>query len=96
MIKRIELKKFKNFEDATINLYPSKLTLLVGGNNSGKSTLLHALATWEFAKTVLIHEKDPKALLSTSHNDGLGISIDDFTPLNIPSFRYLWYNLKIT
>lgn len=96
MIKQIELKKFKNFEDATINLYPSKLTLLVGGNNSGKSTLLHALATWEFAKTVLIHEKDPKALLSTSHNDGLGISIDDFTPLNIPSFRYLWYNLKIT
>lgn len=96
MIKRIELKKFKNFEDATINLIPSKLTLLVGGNNSGKSTLLHALATWEFAKTVLIHEKDPKALLSTSHNDGLGISIDDFTPLNIPSFRYLWYNLKIT
>lgn len=96
MIKRIELKKFKNFEDATIDLIPSKLTLLVGGNNSGKSTLLHALATWEFAKTVLIHEKDPKALLSASHNDGLGISIDDFTPLNIPSFRYLWYNLKIT
>ena len=96
MIKKIELLKFKNFDSATISLLPNKLTLLVGGNNSGKSSVLHALATWEFAKTVLVHERDQNALLAASHHDGFGISIDDFTPLNIPSFRYLWHNLKIT
>ena len=89
MIKKIELLKFKNFDSATISLLPNKLTLLVGGNNSGKSSVLHALATWEFAKTVLVHERDQNALLAASHHDGFGISIDDFTPLNIPSFRYL-------
>lgn len=96
MIKKIEIHKFKNIDDATINLLPSKLTLLVGGNNSGKSTLLHALATWGFAKTVLIYYKSPNALLKDAKFDGFGISLDDFTPLNIPSFRYLWYNLKIS
>lgn len=96
MIKKVEIHKFKNIDDAVINLMPSKLTLLVGGNNSGKSTLLHALATWGFAKTVLIYYKNPNALLEHSRYDGLGISLDDFTPLNIPSFRYLWHNLKIS
>ena len=75
MIKKIEIHKFKNIDDATINLLPSKLTLLVGGNNSGKSTLLHALATWGFAKTVLIYYKSPNALLKDAKFDGLGISL---------------------
>lgn len=95
MIKRIVLNKFKRFDNKTIDLQDG-MTLVVGGNNSGKSTLLHALAVWEFCKTVLVYEKSPLALYMGFTGDGYGISIDDFTPINIPSFRYLWTNLKIT
>ena len=95
MIKRIELNKFKRFSNKTIDLQEG-MTLVVGGNNSGKSTILHALAVWEFCKTVLIYEKSPSAIFQGFSGDGYGISIDDFTPINIPSFRYLWTNLKIT
>ncbi len=95
MIKRVELKKFKRFNDKSVDLLDG-MTLVVGGNNSGKSTILHALAVWEFCKTVLVYEKGPKSILQGFNGDGYGISIDDFTPINIPSFRYLWTNLKIT
>ena len=53
------------YKDTTFELHPNMI-LLVGGNNSGKTTLLHALATWEYCKTVLIYEKSPKALLNVS------------------------------
>lgn len=96
MIKKIELQKFKRYSLKNIELKPHKLSLIVGGNNSGKSTILHALAVWEYCKTVLIYEKDPKAILEGFHGDGYGISIDDFTPINIPSLKYLWTNLKPT
>lgn len=95
MIKRVELNKFKRFINKSIDLQ-SGMTLVVGGNNSGKSTILHALAVWEFCKNVLIYEKSPMAIFHDFNGDGYGISIDDFTPINIPSFRYLWTNLKIT
>ena len=80
------------YKDTTFELHPNMI-LLVGGNNSGKTTLLHALATWEYCKTVLIYEKSPKALLNGFRGDGYGITIDDFTPINLPSFKSLWTNL---
>lgn len=83
------------YRDTTFELHPNMI-LLVGGNNSGKTTLLHALATWEFCKTVLIYEKSPKALLNDFRGDGYGIMIDDFTPINLPSFKSLWTNLTAT
>ena len=92
MIKKVELQNFKSIGTSTIDIKPQGLSLLVGGNNSGKSTLLHALATWEFCKTVLIFEKSPKALLSTDTRAGYGITLDDFTPINISSFKCLWTN----
>ena len=94
MIKKVEIKKFKRLNDVTVDLHPNKLSLVVGGNNSGKSTLLHAIAVWQYSWTVIRFEKGESALLRTSHVAGLGVSLDDFTPLNIPSFKYLWTNLK--
>lgn len=41
MIKRIEFSNFKGFSEYAIDL--SQLNLLVGGNNSGKTTIFHAL-----------------------------------------------------
>ena len=52
MIKSITLTNFKKYKDKTINLKDG-VTLLVGGNNEGKSTILHALAVWEFCKNYL-------------------------------------------
>lgn len=94
MINKIELKNFKRFKEKEIKLLPNELSLIVGGNNSGKSSVLHALAVWEYCKTVLKYEKSPKSILRGFKGDGYGINIDDFTPINIPSLKYLWTNLN--
>lgn len=92
-IKSITLENFKKFESKTIEFHAG-LSLLVGGNNEGKSTILHALAVWEFCKTFLMINKGREALQNMQHIDGVGLNIDEFTPINIPDLKYLWRNLK--
>jgi AAA15 family ATPase/GTPase len=92
MIKKVVIKNFRSFDDDTIELHPEGVSLLVGGNNSGKSTFLYALSTWSYCCNVLVNEKRSDALLAGVHGDGYGVSLSDFTPLNIPSFKHLWTN----
>ncbi|CAN0621522.1 AAA ATPase-like protein [Burkholderia multivorans] len=92
-VKKITLHRFKQFKDTTIRLQ-SGLSLVVGGNNSGKSSLLQALATWQFCKTLLEIEKGRAGWLQTKTKAGVGMGIVDFTPLQIPSLSHLWTNLK--
>lgn len=96
MIHKVKITNFKKFKDATIELHNEGVTMLVGGNNSGKTTFLHALATWSYCCIVLKYQKHPNALYAGFNGDGYGVSLADFTPMNIPSFDHLWPNLKST
>lgn len=93
MIKTVCLKNFKKYSHKTIHLNDG-VTLLVGGNNEGKSTLLHALAIWGFCVDYLKHTKGIGALCLGYGGTGVGMNIDDFSPINIPELKYLWTNLK--
>ena len=94
MIKKIELYRFKRFKRQSFNLKSDGITVLAGGNNSGKSSILHALAVWEFCKTILILEKTKKCLIPNSNTQGFGLSADEFLPIALPSLKHLWTNLK--
>ena len=96
MIKRIELTRFKKFKSQSFNLNPNGVSLLVGGNNAGKSTLIHALAVWEFCKMILLHEKG-RSVFNESElgtGEGFGMSAEEFLPIAVPSLNHLWTNLK--
>lgn len=95
MIKSVRLWRFKRWKDNTITLLPDGTTLLVGGNNSGKSSILQALALWSFCRTVLEFEKGLGVFYGEKHQ-GVGLSFEDFTAVPVPSFKHLWTNLKIT
>jgi AAA15 family ATPase/GTPase len=94
MIKRLTVKNFKRFSDSTFEFKTTGITIIAGANNSGKSSILHALATWEFCKLYLVNQKGSKSLLSRGMPEGTGMSIEDFSPVNIPSLKYLWTNIK--
>lgn len=96
MIKRIELKRFKKYKEQSFNLNPEGVTLLVGGNNAGKSTLIHAIAVWEFCKMILEHEKGRNIFNEdqVGVGDGLGMSAEEFLPISVPTLNHLWTNLK--
>ena len=46
MITKLTLRNFKSIEEQTYDF--AQFDLLVGRNNSGKSTILQALAIWQF------------------------------------------------
>lgn len=94
MIKKVELRKFKRFRNQVINLKTQGITVLAGGNNSGKSTLLHAIAVWEFCKLIIRIEKGAAFLYQENEGQGLGLSAEEFLPIAIPSLKHMWTNLK--
>lgn len=94
MITRLSVSRFKQFKDSSFDFRPEGVSLLIGGNNSGKSTVLHALAIWEFCRTAISMEKGPETLWSGSRRQGLGLGDDEFSPIAVPSLRHLWTNLR--
>lgn len=92
----IKLSNFKKFDDINVDLSENGLSLISGVNNSGKTSLLHALAVWEYAKILLINYRGQESLLEEYdvEKKGLGIAPESFSPISIPSLRYLWKDQK--
>jgi hypothetical protein len=93
MLDFVEFKKFKNFKDQRIDFSPG-ISLVAGGNNSGKTSLFQGLAIWEYCRTVVEAEKGALALTPGQKFQGVGISEHEFSPLNLPDLSHLWTNLK--
>ena len=96
MIKTVELTRFKKYKQESFNLRPTGISLLVGGNNAGKSTLIQALSVWEFCKMILLHEKGRSSFNQdeVGTGEGFGMSAEEFMPVAVPSLNHLWTNLK--
>lgn len=84
MITKVILRNLKQFQDETFENFGT-LHLLVGQNNSGKSTLLHALAIWNYCVEEF-RASDRKG------SKAIEISLSNFTPLPLSDFRLLWHN----
>ncbi len=95
VVQRISFRRFKQFNDHTVDVNDDPLTLVAGTNNSGKSSLLQGFAVWEFCRTVLMAEKGPEVFLEGGgRTQGLGMGDDEFSPINLPSLKHLWTNLR--
>lgn len=93
MITCVSFHRFKQFVDQAIVLHPG-VSLLAGGNNAGKSSLLHGLAIWEFCRTAIEMERGEQTFLAGHARQGLGLGDDEFSPITVPSLKHLWTNLK--
>ena len=80
MISKVVLRNFKRFEDQTFEL--DSHMVFAGPNNSGKTTVLQAIAAWKFALSKWPPEggrKKSKGWLRT-----------DFSPVPLQEFAQLW------
>jgi energy-coupling factor transporter ATP-binding protein EcfA2 len=92
MITKVTIQNFKRFKDPTeFVLRPDGVTFLAGGNNSGKSTLLQALAVWEFARSVIEINRGKGALMRVGQ--GVGVSAEEFSPIALPNLKHLFSDL---
>jgi predicted ATPase len=94
MIEKLRFHRFKQFREQDIQLRSHGISLLAGGNNSGKSSILHGLAVWQFCKTAIEMERGPDIFVAGAAGQGLGLGDDEFSPINVPSLNHLWTNLK--
>lgn len=81
MITQLTLR---NFKSVSTQVYAfTAFDLLVGRNNSGKSTVLQALAIWQFCVDEFDRAK-------RSGNTGIQMVLPNFTALPVPEFNLLW------
>lgn len=87
MIRKVHIKKFKRFEDQEIGLDGN--IVLAGPNNSGKSTLLQAIAVWNLAFREWQQERGgSKATVRT----GVQLPRSKFTAIPLREMKLLWHD----
>ena len=83
MISRLILRNFKSIGEQVYGF--TQFDLLMGRNNSGKSTVLQALAIWQFCVDEFHRSK-------RSGSKGIQVVLPNFTALPLPEFNLLWKN----
>ena len=86
MITRLTLSNFKSVGKQVYDF--TQFDLLVGRNNSGKSTVLQALAIWQFCVDAFHQSK-------RSGSMGIQVVLPNFTALPVPEFNLLWKDRNI-
>jgi predicted ATPase len=83
VITTLTLKNFKSIEEQTYEF--TQFDLLVGRNNSGKSTILQSLAIWQFCV-----DEFRRRVRGASGKQGRQVVLPNFTALPVPEFNLLW------
>jgi predicted ATPase len=90
IIRYISIENFKSFTriEKLDFTHPS---VIIGPNNSGKTTVLQALALWNHGIKSWYHEKSE---ITIKKNAGIGINRLLITQVPVKEVKYFWNNIK--
>ncbi|MEW6358492.1 MAG: AAA family ATPase [Planctomycetota bacterium] len=91
MLTSLRIRNFKRFADAEIPL--GKAVVLIGPNNSGKTTALQGLALWDLGLRSWLAKRGDKA--SPEKRPGVAVNRRDLISIPIPSAKLLWHHLHV-
>ncbi len=91
MLTSIKIRNFKRFADVDIEL--GKAVVLIGPNNSGKTTVLQALALWDIG--VRRWNEKRKGKPSPEKRPGVTINRRDLVSIPVPLSNLLWRDLHV-
>lgn len=91
MLTRIRIRNFKKLEEVDIEL--GKTVVFVGPNNSGKTTVLQALALWDVGLRQWSAKRSGKK--SPEKRSGITINRQDLLSIPVPNANLLWRNLHV-
>ena len=89
MLTRLRIRNFKRFEDVDIEL--GRAVVLIGPNNSGKTTALQALALWEIGLRRWNEKRQGKS--SPEKRPGVTVNRRDLVSIPVPDANLLWRDL---
>ncbi len=91
MLTRMRIRNFKRFDDVDIEL--GKAVVLIGPNNSGKTTALQALALWDIG--VRRWNEKRKGKSSPEKRPGVTVNRRDLVSIPVPVANLLWRDLHV-
>lgn len=91
MLTRLIVRRFKTFEEVAIEL--GQRVVLIGPNNSGKSSALQALSLWYLGVRRWIERKGKE--VRSQKRTGVAINRRDMVNIPVPSVRMLWKDLRV-
>jgi ABC-type lipoprotein export system ATPase subunit len=91
MLTRLRTKNFKVLRDVDIEL--GKTVVLIGPNNSGKTTALQALALWDIGLRQWSAKRSGKT--SPEKRPGVTINRRDLISIPVPDANLLWRDLHV-
>jgi ABC-type lipoprotein export system ATPase subunit len=91
MLTKLTIKNFKRFDEVEVVL--GKSVVLIGPNNSGKTTALQALALWELGLRRWTEKRTGKS--TALQRQGVAINRRDLVALPVPVANLLWRDLHV-
>ncbi len=91
MLTKLTIRNFKRFESAEIEL--GNPVVLIGPNNSGKTTALQALALWDIGLRRWNEKHGDKA--TPEKTPGVTINRRDLIAVPVPDANLLWRDLHV-
>lgn len=90
-ISKLTLKKFKCFNEVSINFDPN-FNLIIGENNSGKSSIFEAFRLWQIAFNKFLKDRTNNESKSSFYSrEYYSLTIDELNFLRIEKFENLFY-----
>ena len=90
MIRKVRLYYFKLFHEQTFHL--TDTIILAGPNNSGKTTLLQAIATWNLALQKWVEKRKSGSGSKAKKRTGVAVTRKDFTAIPVREMNFLWFD----
>jgi ABC-type transport system involved in cytochrome c biogenesis ATPase subunit len=91
MLTRLSVRNFKKLEEVVIDL--GKAVVLIGPNNSGKTSALQALTLWDFGVRQWIAKRGTRA--RPEKRPGVAINRRDLVAIPVPTADLLWTDLHV-
>ena len=91
MLTKLICRNFKNFDHVEIDL--GSTVVLIGPNNSGKTTALQALALWEIG--LKRWNEKHKGKPNPDRLSGVAINRRDLISVPVPNAKLLWRNMHV-
>jgi predicted ATPase len=91
VLTKLKIRNFKRFDEVEIDL--GKAVVLIGPNNSGKTTALQALALWDIG--VRRWNEKRKGRSSPEKRPGVTVNRRDLVSIPVPHANLLWRNLHV-
>jgi AAA15 family ATPase/GTPase len=93
MITKICIRNFKKLENVSFDL--GNPVVLIGPNNSGKTTILQALTLWDIGMRKWAEKRKDKKANPKSKRTGVAINRKDLLSLPIPDSKLMWFRQHV-